>query len=209
MSQYTVNAAGLACPMPVIQTKKMVESLSAEQLEQAVISVIVDNEIAVSNVTKFAQSIGMTADCKENGGIYFLTLQKGASGKAATDTNRAATQEPDPNKSAVSAAPTYFFATDKLGEDPELGAALMKTFLFTLSESTVVPETLVFLNSGVKLATADIPALGVLQDKGVRILSCGACLNFFGLEGALKVGSVSNMYEIVEVLNHASRVIRV
>ncbi|MDO4800343.1 MAG: sulfurtransferase-like selenium metabolism protein YedF, partial [Bacillota bacterium] len=207
MQTYTVNAAGLACPMPVIQTKKMLESLSDQELEEAVISVIVDNEVANANVTKFAQSVGLTVDSKENGGIYFLTLRKGEAAVFGAEVDLDPASNPDINQSAGVGAPTYFFGTDKLGEDPELGAALMKTFLFTLSESTVLPENLIFLNSGVKLTTSEIPALVALEEKGVRILSCGACLNFFGLEGALKVGSVSNMYEIVEVLNRAPRVI--
>ena len=81
----------------------------------------------------------------------------------------------------------------------ELGKSLMKMFIYTISEGEDLPKSILFMNGGVKVPTLNdqaIEHLKVLQDKGVELLICGACLNFYGLEEKLEVGKISNMYDI-------------
>jgi selenium metabolism protein YedF len=90
-----------------------------------------------------------------------------------------------------------------------LGEVLMRSFFVALAEGPV-PDTIIFLNSGVRLSTEGSPVLenlAVLAAKGVEILSCGTCLNYYQLSEKLVSGKVSNMYTIVERLAAAGRTI--
>lgn len=107
---------------------------------------------------------------------------------------------------------TIFFGKDYVGEgDYTLGNNLAKMALYTLSESDDAPDCVIFMNSGVKLPTSEkmdiINSLSVLQSKGTEILVCGTCLNYYGLTDKLKIGTVSNMYEIMEKLKEAEKII--
>jgi peroxiredoxin family protein len=68
-----------------------------------------------------------------------------------------------------------------------------------------------FLNGGVKLVVEGsdvLMSIKALSEKGVNILSCGTCLDFFGIKDKLAIGEVTNMYTIVEMLNAASNTIK-
>ncbi len=94
----------------------------------------------------------------------------------------------------------------------ELGKLLIKGFIYTSSEYDKLPKTIVFFNSGVKLTTEGSPCLDdleKLQDNGVEIISCGTCLDYYGLKEKLKVGEISNMYTIYETLFNAGKVINI
>ena len=95
--------------------------------------------------------------------------------------------------------------------DVELGRILMKGFIYTLSEIEELPKTILFYNEGVKLAiegAESLQDLKSLEERGVEILSCGTCLNFYGITEKLRVGSVTNMYTILERQMKATRVIK-
>jgi len=100
---------------------------------------------------------------------------------------------------------------DQIGMgNEELGKVLMKSFLFTLSETNLKPETIMFMNSGVKLTVEGSPvleSLDKLEKEGVNILVCGTCLNYFELKDKLKKGKISNMYEIVEQMLKSGQLI--
>ena len=94
----------------------------------------------------------------------------------------------------------------------ELGTTLMKSYLFALTEADKLPKTLIFVNKGVTLAcedSASLDALQALADAGVEIMACGACLNFYGLTEALAIGTISNMYMIVNKMNNATNTIKI
>ena len=99
-----------------------------------------------------------------------------------------------------------------MGEgDPELGTALMKSYIYALSQQDQLPSTILFYNSGVKLACQDAPTLEDLKSleaQGVEILACGTCLNFYGLSEKLQAGSVTNMYVIAEKMSQASLIVK-
>ena len=95
--------------------------------------------------------------------------------------------------------------------DDQLGATLMKGFIYAVSQQEELPSAMLFYNSGAKLTAegaVTVEDLKILEAQGVEILTCGTCANFFGLEGKQAVGSITNMYVIVEKLTAASKVIR-
>jgi selenium metabolism protein YedF len=103
------------------------------------------------------------------------------------------------------------FQRDHLGDGPEdLGKILIKAFINTLPETAIAPTALVFQNSGVLLACEGSPvleALKKLEARGIPLLSCGTCLDYYQKKEALMAGKVSNMYEIVETLSKAGHVL--
>lgn len=116
---------------------------------------------------------------------------------------------------AVPAASDYvvFAGRDVIGEgDPELGHSLIKMFFYTLSEKPDLPSAICFMNNGVRLVTENeqtIEHLKVLEAKGVKLIVCGTCLNFYGLTDMLQCGTIGNMYDIVETMTKAGKVITV
>ncbi len=189
-----VDARGLACPLPVINTKK-----ALEEIKEGIIKVIVDNPIARDNVKKFAESQECKVEIEEKGKEFYLEIVKEKPSKIE--------KKPDvtPGKEVI------LIGTNSLGTgDKRLGEMLMGGFLNTLLDSDPKPEKLIFLNYGVKLTTEGsevLETLTLLEERGVKILSCGTCLDYFKLNEKLKVGATTNMYEMVSSLIDASKVI--
>lgn len=185
-----VNAMGLACPQPVIETKKALESMEAGTLE-----VHVDNAVARENIKKLATKMGLPFEVKEEGDRIVVFITKGES----TEAVAAVASDLRPQTVAI--------ASETMGRgDKELGKILMKGFIYTLTESHPYPKTMLFYNGGVKLAcegAETLEDLRKLEEAGVEILVCGTCLNFFELGDKIAVGSVSNMYSIVEAMQEA------
>lgn len=180
----TIDCRGLACPMPVINTKKYFEGI-----EEGEALVIVDNEIANTNVSRFAENEGFTVKSELDHEDYKLTIKK----------------EALEIKKETKDGFVIMITTDKLGEgSDELGKTLMKSYIYALSESKEIPEEILLLNGGVKLTTEGSEVLESLEEldkKGSKIISCGACLDFYNLKDKLKIGEIGNMYTIVEISN--------
>ena len=121
-------------------------------------------------------------------------------------------EAPGPARNASSPRVVAFIASDRFGEgDPELGRILMRAFIKTVGELEPRPGKLIFANGGVRLTTEGsdlLPDLAALADQGIEIISCGTCLDFFGLVDRLEVGVASNMYEIAQALVEADRVVK-
>ena len=190
-----LDARGLACPKPVINTKKQLDNI-----DQGAVVVTVDNEIAKENIFKLAKSMNYDASVlKSEKDLICIEIIKG---------ENVIIEE----KSQESLSDTCIFInSDKKGNgNDELGHVLMKGYIYTLTESKPYPKSILFVNSGIKLTTeneATIENLKILQDAGVEILSCGTCLDYYGLKDDLKVGTVTNMYTIVETMNNSSKTI--
>ncbi|MGP3778698.1 sulfurtransferase-like selenium metabolism protein YedF [Halanaerobium saccharolyticum] len=194
-----IDARGLACPKPVVLTKKAM----AENDE---ILTIVDNKTASENVAKLARKMKAEVTIVEEAEDYFkIMIKKTAADKADDRAAAAVGSESESQQGKV-----YLVASDTLGEgEEELGKILIKGFLSTLLDIKPQPEKVIFLNAGVKLAVLEKDVTAVLADleaAGVKILLCGTCLDYYNLSDQVEVGEVSNMYEIVDSLNSSSTV---
>jgi selenium metabolism protein YedF len=189
----TIDCNGLKCPQPVINTKKYFDSIEKGEAE-----VIVDNEVAKTNISKFCQSNDLKFSVEEKSGLFHIKIIK--------EGNKSGTTEADKNTLVI------LVTSDKLGEgDDTLGATLMKSYMYALSESDKLPADLLFLNSGVRLVTEGSPvieSLNKLKERGVNIASCGVCLDFYGMKDKLQVGEITNMYTIIEKMNTAGNTIK-
>lgn len=190
-----IDCKGLACPKPVILTKKELEGMTEGELK-----VIVDNAAARENVSRFAKNQGLEYNVNEKDGLYHITIKK-------TAQQTCELMDFD-NKNLI-----IMITSDKFGSgDDKLGTALMKSYLYALTESDKKPEKMFFINSGVKLTcegTEVLESIEALKSAGVEIFSCGTCLDFYGLKEKLLIGGVTNMYSIVESTNGASNTIKI
>ncbi len=206
-----VNALGDACPIPVVKTKNAIRELNGA----GTVETLVDNEIAVQNLTKMANQKGYGIKSEKIGDDQFrVTMEIGES--AAADAAASAGNE-EPEQCLVTPAGhkkniVVAITSPQMGTgNDELGTVLIKSFLYALTQQDVLPTTIIFYNGGATLTTegsASLEDLKSLEALGVEILTCGTCLNYYKLSDKLKIGGVSNMYEIAEKLLNADLVIR-
>ena len=168
---------------------------------------MVDNEIAVQNLTKMAQQKNYGVRSEKLGeNQYRVIMTIGESADEATTAEE--TCMPDGRKgNKVVVISSSYMGTG----DDELGAVLMKGFIYALSQQDELPKTILFYNSGAKLTCEMSPTLEdlmSLEANGVEILTCGTCLNHYGLTEKLKVGGVTNMYVITEKMMQADLIVK-
>ncbi len=192
-----VDARGQLCPKPVIMTKKELDNMS-----NGVLTTIVDNEVAKDNVSKLAASSGysFTVDKKSNN-EYYIHITKGEAGEEVNVC------KPDIFKDV-----TIAIGSNKMGDGEELGKILIKSFIYTVKETTPWPATIVLFNSGVYLTCEGSEVLDDLKamaDEGVEIISCGTCLDYYNIKDKLKVGEIGNMYLIYEKMKNANNTINI
>ena len=195
-----LDCRGLACPAPVLQTKEMLEKDHPERIE-----VLVDNEAAKQNVSRFLESRNFEVTVEQDGTVFRLTGKEGeGSAPGYTPLETAGTE-----KKRI----MVMVATDRLGRgDDELGGKLMVNFIKTLREMGEELWRLVFVNNGVKLT---IDGSEVLEDlkgldkSGVMIMVCGTCLDYFHLLDKKEVGETTNMLDIVTAMQVADKVINI
>lgn len=197
-----VNALGDACPLPVVKAKNAVKELQGS----GCVEVLVDNEIAVQNLMKMAQQKGYQVKSEKLGADKFqVILLVGDAEKE--DITEAAACFPDARRSKV-----IVISSERMGSgDDVLGALLMKGFIFALTQQDELPATILLYNSGAHLTCEGSAALEdfrTLEAQGVEILTCGTCLNHYGIQDKLQVGSVTNMYVIAEKMLQAGAVIK-
>jgi len=199
-----IDCRGMACPQPVLETRKALEGSEIEE-----ISVLLDNSSSKENVRRFAESQGHQVSITEGRGVFELRIKKGK-GK---EESGGAEEKPKMIQCPDSSDLVVFVDTDSLGRGAEeLGRILMRSFLQTLEQSEVCPQKVILINSGVKLACEGSEVIEDLQElagKGTEILSCGTCLDYFGIKKKLMVGKVSNMYEIINSLATARKTIKI
>jgi len=190
--ETTVDARGLACPQPVINTKKALEALK----DGGKVVTIVDNEVARDNVVKLARSLDCAVEVEQRGTDYYIHIRK---------------ESLPSTQLTIHPGQVILITSDSLGRGAqELGELLMRNFLQTLADGEVMPRCLLFINSGVKLCCEGSSVLATLlnlEQRGVEILSCGTCLDYYQLKEKLCVGSITNMYTILEHLLAAEKVI--
>ena len=198
-----VNAIGDACPIPVVKTLNALKELGGAGTVQT----LVDNEIAVQNLTRLAESKGCTIETEKRSEKEFCVTITTAGAVAAAENEEVACTVPAAQKKTV-----VVVSADHMGEgSEELGRILIKGFLFALTQQEHLPSTVLFYNGGAKLTTegsASLEDLKTLEANGVEIMTCGTCLDYYGLKDKLAVGEVTNMYVIVEKQMQADLVIR-
>lgn len=204
-TETRVDVRGLACPLPVIKTKKAIESLPAGK-----VVAIVDNPVARDNIVKLAQSLNLPVDVAAEGDNFILSIIKeGGVALAEPETSSKVAVLPERSGDNV----VVLVLSDKVGRPAdELGEALTKSFFYALTECSPIPRTIIFMNGGVNLSCTGsdvLPSLKTLAHQGVEILSCGTCLDYLQLKDKLEVGAVSNMFSIIEKLMAADKVITI
>lgn len=188
-----LDARGLECPLPVVKTKELLKE-SKEAVE-----ILVDNEVAVENLQKFAKVKGYNASSKKENDDYHVII---------TTDGEVVEEE---KASSVLKGQVVVITSDSLGSNKELGKILMKSFIFALTKQDAFPETIIFYNEGIHITTTDNDTLNdlkFLESEGTEIVSCGTCLDFFKKKEELKIGSITNMYDIVERMERAEKVIK-
>lgn len=194
-----VDARGLACPQPVILAKKALEASNDPVLA------IVDNETAKENIIKLAKSMNCEYRDYEKDGLFYIEISKGELPEDVTAEECGAESKLGDT--------VIFVQADKLGRgDDELGALLMRNLIYTLTESEPYPKAVLFVNGGATLTTVNehtVENLRILEGAGVKIVTCGTCLDVFGLKEKLSVGVIGNMYDIVDNLKAAGNTITI
>jgi selenium metabolism protein YedF len=191
-----VDARGLACPHPVIQTRK------AMQQDDQVVT-LVDNETSLANVSRMAKKTGWHVGVAAVNEGFRIELAKGTAPQVEPLTVG--------RTEVASGPPVLVVPSDAMGRgEAELGNILVRGFFHTLGEVEPLPQAIIFFNTGVKLACENSPVLDdlcTLEAEGIEILACGTCLDFLGLTERLAVGQVSNMYDIAETMLNAGQVV--
>lgn len=198
MDRKIVDCRGMTCPRPVVETKKALEGFAGGEID-----VIVDNETACSNVTNFAAGLGWKAEkYAREGKIIRISLKRGSAG-------------PEENMSCAELGNgdyIVYIPSGVIGRgDDELGNILMRSFIKSLPETRGLPRMIIMLNSGVRLAAEGSVVLDDLrgfESSGVEIRCCGTCVDFYGLKEKLRVGKLTNMFEIISAMQTFRKVIQ-
>lgn len=189
----SLDVRGMSCPQPVVSVKKALEAAQGE------LRVLLDGGAPRENVRRFAEGRGYQVQEEPFEGAFAFTITGAEKPKQGAASERA-------GKTVM------LFGTDRLGDGPEeLGRLLMRNFIMTLVEVAELPDRMLFVNTGVLLTVAGsevIEALQALGNRGVEVLSCGICLDFFKKKETLAAGGVTNMFTIAESLLQAGSVVR-
>ena len=199
-----IDCKGMACPLPVVNAKKAAEELRAGD----VLTVLVDNEIAVQNLTRLAQHKGFGVSAEKRAEKEYAVIMNISGTAAVGSAEEQAACVMDARRKGM----LVVLSANTMGTgDPKLGASLMKAFVFALTKQDQLPDTILCYNTGAYLTCegADtLEDLKLLSSEGVTVLTCGTCLDFYGLKEKLAVGGVTNMYDIVERMENAAQIIK-
>ena len=203
MMEKIIDCKGMACPLPVVNAKKAAEGLTTGD----VLTVLVDTEIAVQNLTRFAEHKGFGVSAEKKGEKEYAVIMTVSGGAAEVKEEEVVCAVDARRKGMLVVLSANVMGTG----EAKLGTSLMKAFVFALTKQDQLPDTILCYNTGAYLTCegADtLEDLKLLESEGVTILTCGTCLDFYGLKEKLAVGGVTNMYDIVERMENASQVIR-
>lgn len=195
-----IDVIGKACPIPVIETKKALR----ENPDETEFEILVDNEVSTENLTKMANELKINSKVEKlEDRKYKVSLEK-------TEASRDHREIEDYSvNSATSNNYVVIVNSDKIGDgDEDFSKQLLEGFIYSVTEQDHLPVEIIFYNRGVFLTTENektIEDLKNLENRGVRVYSCGLCLDHYGKKDKLAVGEITNMYKIVEAMrsNHA------
>lgn len=215
MDKY-VDALGKSCPIPLVMAKEAIRGMDGGCL-----TVAVDNEIAVQNLTKMANHKGYGVSFGQTGERrYEVTMILGGN-PADSKEDKIQPAGGGPVEQAGAECPTCdspeqtwvaAIGSSQMGEgDEALGKILMKGFLYALARLDKLPDAVLFYNSGAYLTcegSDSLEDIKSMEEAGTAVRTCGTCLNHYCLEEKLAAGTVTNMYDIVETLALAGKVVK-
>ncbi len=189
---------GKPCPTPVVETKK-----ALDEIDEGIVVVEVDNEVSKNNVERFAKKSGCTVEVEKKDGVFILTITKGFTCEVDFSQN---------NDNNSDDKYLLYINKDTMGYgNNELGKILIKAFFKTLVDNENKPYMIVFVNTGVKLVVEGSEVLEELKDLNekfnIEILACGTCLDFLNLKDKIKIGTISNMFDIQNALVNAPKIV--
>ncbi|MBI9101290.1 MAG: sulfurtransferase-like selenium metabolism protein YedF [Spirochaetales bacterium] len=205
MNKKTVDARGQLCPKPLIMTKKAIKNFTGE------IEILLDNQTAMENVTRFLEDNKISFSASEKEGLHYIVVHSDGDVTKISNPEDYCVLPVNHPAAPKNAGHVICFTNDKMGQgSDELGEILIQAFCNTIKEIEPGPSALVFYNSGVFLAKEGSPvleSLKSLENSGVKILVCGTCSDYFAIKDKIGVGIISNMYDIMECLTGAGHII--
>lgn len=211
-TMLTIDARGEACPIPVVRTLKALGALAGP----GSVETLVDNEIAVQNLTRMGEGKGCAVASERLGEkewrvtvttMVALGVSDAEAESATCEVPGALSFSPAAPKNVVVAITSECMGTG----DDVLGRKLMGSFVYSLTQLDELPATVLLYNGGAHLScegSAALEDLRGLAASGVEVLTCGTCLDHYGIADTLAVGEVTNMYVIAQRLTGASLVVR-
>jgi selenium metabolism protein YedF len=200
-----IDTRGKKCPVPIIESKKALK----EAGEGEVFKILTDSRTSYDNLCRFLKDNKASFSAEKDGDIWKLTVKKGAG--PVQDKNEESyceTNIPHLFKGNF----VIVFSSDKMGEgDSDLGDLLMTNFIKAIKDLEVLPRHILFYNSGVKLGAVDSPVsahLKEIESMGVELFFCATCVDHYSLREKINTGSLSNMFEIAQMMASAGSVIK-
>ena len=204
----TIDTRGRLCPEPLIMTRRAIaQGPPGDEFE-----VLTDNDTACSNLRSYLTELGIAfrAESRPEGDAIRFTLSAVPAGAGASAPEPVCDVQP-PKAAGATGDYCVVVASDRMGRgDDDLGRILLRAFINSLGEAERLPGHILFYNSGINAAlegSDTVEALRGLQSRGVEILVCGTCLDFYGAKERLAVGTVSNMFKITEVVTQAGHAV--
>ena len=201
----TIDTRGQECPAPIIAVKKALR----EAKEGESFQVFTDNQTSLENLSRFLTDNRTGFTVEESAGFWTLTVTKKESGQNLTNAGEYCNTEiPHFTKGDF----IIVFSSDRMGEgDEELGKLLIINFIKAIKDLDHLPQKMVFYNNGVKMGSVDSGVSGYLRElekMGVDLLFCATCVKFYNLEEKIKIGILSNMFEIAQVMASAASIVK-
>lgn len=200
MSDRTIDARGMPCPQPLMLTKKALDELNSGER----IRVLIDNDVARENLMQFLRDHDSNPQFTDEKLFYSIAATKSGEGSATGEV------------AAYCAAPVEFAGPvlvlngQGMGSgSEELGKILLQACVNTLKDVTPLPRAILCYNAGVFVVAEGAPTVAGLKQlvaQGVTLLVCGTCVDYFGIKDRIAVGTISNMYDILQQLSNAARV---
>jgi selenium metabolism protein YedF len=200
MIEHTVDARNMSCPQPLVKAKKALEGMKAGER----LRILINNKTSRDNLIRFLSGNGMSPSLSEEGGEYSIEVEKMSGSLAISDT--VGYCEPDLSRNG----PVIVINHHGMGSgSEELGRVLLQACIFTLKEISPLPSAILCYNAGVLVAaegSPTVPALKELASRGVNLLLCGTCVDYYELKDKISIGTISNMHEILQLISNSKRV---
>lgn len=200
-----IDTKGKNCPIPIIETRKALRESKADET----FAVVTDNKTAFSNISRFLDDNKIKFSVSEDKGIWTFKITNGS---VVSDTTRAENYCVATEPEIPAGDFAVVISSEIMGQgDDELGRKLMKSFFVALSCLDIMPSSIMFYNSGVKLTVKNSPVIEILHEieaKGVEILICGTCVDHFKIGDKINAGRISDMYLITQQLSRTGNIVR-